>query len=160
MTPSCDFLVMLDRMAEKGIVPAGLTAGLTAGQRASMIAHGMIKLADPKTRVKSSDFRNKAKMVERITREAVKEREWEKEDDFGKNSETQKNNETMKNKTEKPDSRPRFGWCRDLDYDPQWIYEKKSISFYPVAVIPLPCMSAVLRKKIREFTNGTIWPKP
>ena len=82
------------------------------------------------------------------------------EDDFGKNSETQKNNETMKNKTEKPDSRPRFGWCRDLDYDPQWIYEKKSISFYPVAVIPLPCMSAVLRKKIREFTNGTIWPKP
>ena len=74
MSPSCDFLVMLDRMAEKGIVPVGLTAG----QRASMIAHGMIKLADPKTRVKSSDFRNKAKMVERITREAVKEREWGK----------------------------------------------------------------------------------
>ena len=40
MSPSCDFLVMLDRMAEKGIVPVGLTAGLTAGQRASMIALG------------------------------------------------------------------------------------------------------------------------
>ena len=75
MSPSCDFLVMLDRMAEKGIVPVGLTAGLTAGQRASMIAHGMIKLADPKTRVKSSDFRNKAKMAERISRDELKQRE-------------------------------------------------------------------------------------
>ena len=78
MTPSCDFLVMLDRMAEKGIVPVGLTVGLTAGQRASMIAHGMIKLADPKTRVKSSDFYNKAKMAkmaERISRDELKQRE-------------------------------------------------------------------------------------
>lgn len=71
MSPSCDFLVMLDRMAEKGIVPVGLTAG----QRAAMIAHGMIKLADPKTRVKSSDFYNKAKMAERISRDELKQRE-------------------------------------------------------------------------------------
>ena len=48
---------------------------------------------------------------------------------------------------------------RDLDYDPQWIYEKKSISFYPVAVIPLPYMSAKVRAKVRKFANGTIWPK-
>ena len=58
------------------------------------------------------------------------------------------------------DQRPRFGWCTNLDNEPQHIYEKGYQDFRtPVVVIPLPYMSAKMRKKIREFTNGTIWPK-
>lgn len=56
------------------------------------------------------------------------------------------------------DQRPRFGWADDLDKDPQHIREKKSPRYrHPVVVIPLPFMSAKLRKKLREFAKG-IWP--
>ena len=68
-------------------------------------------------------------------------------------------------------NRPRFGWCRSLDLDPQTIFEKRSRLVHgpglapanggprPVVVIPLPYMSAKIRDKIKEFTNGTIWPR-
>jgi hypothetical protein len=58
------------------------------------------------------------------------------------------------------DKRPRFGWADDLDKDPQFIYEaqNKKKSRHPVAVIPLPFMSAKRRRIIREFTEDT-WPQ-
>lgn len=67
------------------------------------------------------------------------------------------------------DNRPRFGWCdeRAIDNDPQVIQEKrpkgKTRDFngkvFPVVVIPLPYISSKVKHKIREFTNGTLWPK-
>lgn len=67
----------------------------------------------------------------------------------------------MKNKTlDKTDNRPRFGWTDVLDDDPQVIYEKRILGTkIPVAVIPLPFMSAKQRHKVREFTKETLWPK-
>ncbi len=53
------------------------------------------------------------------------------------------------------DKRPRFGWCDDLDSDPQKISESKNWdSSHPVAVIPLPFMSPKQRKTIREFAKN------
>ena len=58
------------------------------------------------------------------------------------------------------DKRPRFGWADDLDKDPQHVREVKSPRFsQPVAVIPLPFMSSKVRRKIREFVNGSVWPR-
>jgi hypothetical protein len=56
------------------------------------------------------------------------------------------------------DKRPRFGWAEDLDSIPQHVYEDKMEDGHPVVVIPLPYLSPKIRKKINEFTNGTIWP--
>lgn len=63
-------------------------------------------------------------------------------------------------KTEqKVDERPRFGWTDSLDKEPQVIYEKKARGHKtPVVVIPLPFMSAKLRREIREFAKHRIWP--
>jgi hypothetical protein len=66
----------------------------------------------------------------------------------------------MSTKKESTDTRPRFGWTSDLDNEPQVIFEEKSLkSEKPVVVIPLPYVSAKLRRKVREFVNGTLWPK-
>lgn len=66
----------------------------------------------------------------------------------------------MKHKTENPDNRPRFGWCDNLDNEPQKIFEKRfRKTTQPVVVIPLPYVSAKVRRKVREFVNGTLWPK-
>ena len=66
----------------------------------------------------------------------------------------------MKTKTEKTDNRPRFGWCWNLDNEPQNITEKRVFKAQvPVVVIPLPYASAKVRRKVREFVNGTLWPK-
>lgn len=65
----------------------------------------------------------------------------------------------MKTKT---DNRPRFGFAQNLDDNPQVVYEKSGglgSNPIPVVVIPLPYVSAKVRKKVREFVNGTLWPK-
>lgn len=60
----------------------------------------------------------------------------------------------------KPDNRPRFGWTQTLDNEPQIIRENKTEqAAIPVVVIPLPFESPTLRRKIRDFVNGTIWPE-
>jgi hypothetical protein len=67
----------------------------------------------------------------------------------------------MKNKKPaKLDNRPRFGYCRDLDRNPQIITEdsKGVKTARQVAVIPLPYMSPKVRAKVRAFVNGTLWP--
>jgi hypothetical protein len=51
------------------------------------------------------------------------------------------------------DTRTRFGWAKTLDNEPQRIAEKKSNGAFPVAVIPLPFMSAKIRAEIRGFTK-------
>lgn len=52
------------------------------------------------------------------------------------------------------DPRPRFGYCDDLDLDPQHITEKrKSKKDLYVVVIPLPFKSPKLRRYIREFVS-------
>jgi hypothetical protein len=57
------------------------------------------------------------------------------------------------------DKRPRFGWCDDLDKQPQKIVENKSpIYSHPVVVIPLPFMSPKTKALFREFTKG-FWSK-
>jgi hypothetical protein len=61
-----------------------------------------------------------------------------------------------------PDNRPRFGWTKTMDIEPQVIYEtygKRDPLWRPVVVIPLPYVSAKVKKKVREFTNGTLWPR-
>lgn len=74
--------------------------------------------------------------------------------------------------TPKPDNRPRFGWCDDLDNEPNIVREKKrgrllsSFSMRAasvnqdrhVAVIPLPFSSAKMRAKVRALAK-TLWPK-
>jgi hypothetical protein len=57
------------------------------------------------------------------------------------------------------DQRPRFGWSDSLDTDPQILSENRFDKSFPVVVIPLPYQSEKLRRKIRDFVNGTIWPK-
>ena len=62
------------------------------------------------------------------------------------------------------DHRPRFGYVDDIDGNPQRVYEKKKNMPSPkssamVVVIPLPFGSANLRRKVKEFVNGTLWPK-
>lgn len=55
------------------------------------------------------------------------------------------------------DPRPRFGWCEDLDMDPQHVTEKKhnkGDTF--VAVVPLPFNSSPMRRKLREAVKGLI----
>lgn len=51
------------------------------------------------------------------------------------------------------DLRPRFGWCDDLDLDPQYISEKRVGGGIYVAVIPMPFNSGKIRKEVREFTT-------
>jgi hypothetical protein len=53
------------------------------------------------------------------------------------------------------DKRPRFGWTETLDNEPQVIREgrKGKTKDFPVAVIPLPFMSAKMRTKILAFTK-------
>ena len=62
----------------------------------------------------------------------------------------------MKNKTN--DTRPRFGWCDDLDLTPQHIYEDRAKGYIPVVVIPLPFMAPKQKKAIREFAKS-LWPR-
>lgn len=63
-------------------------------------------------------------------------------------------------KKKKEDNRPRFGWCDDLDNEPQFIFEEKAEpSERPVAVIPLPFMSGKRRAIIRKFAKS-LWPQP
>lgn len=62
------------------------------------------------------------------------------------------------------DNRPRYGWCNNLDLDPQIILEKRppkspTREFRPVVVIPMPYTSDKVRMKIKAFTLGTLWPK-
>ena len=50
--------------------------------------------------------------------------------------------------------RPRFGWCDDLDNDPQIIWEKKGPNAnMPVVLIPLMFMSPKLKKQFREIAR-------
>ena len=67
-------------------------------------------------------------------------------------------------KTPKQDNRPRFGYCLNLDADPQRIHEIKSpvkgSKERAVVVIPLQFNSASTRKMCREFAgymNETRW---
>lgn len=65
----------------------------------------------------------------------------------------------MKTPPPSTDSRPRFGWCHDLDNDPQIIAESGSPETdQSVAVIPLPFLSLKIKKQVREFTQS-LWPK-
>lgn len=60
-----------------------------------------------------------------------------------------------------PDHRPRFGFARNLDNDPQIVSEKKVFKDdFPVVVIRLPYGGSKVRAKVRAFVNGTLWPKP
>jgi hypothetical protein len=54
---------------------------------------------------------------------------------------------------ERLDNRPRFGYCDDLDKDPQIVTEKFKGNQRQVALIPLPFQSGKLRKQVREFTK-------
>lgn len=67
----------------------------------------------------------------------------------------------MAKPTPKLDQRPRFGWCANLNNDPQVITEFKGIGSddTPVAVLPMPICSAKRKAVIRKFVNGTLWPK-
>lgn len=56
------------------------------------------------------------------------------------------------------DKRIRFGWCDNLDLDPQYIHETKQKDMHPVAVVPMPFMSAKMRQKIKECLRGIVWP--
>ena len=66
----------------------------------------------------------------------------------------------------KPDPRPRFGFCWDLDKEPQIVRERTlwgDANFgrkrrTAVAVIPLPFMSSKQKAKVRAFAK-TLWPK-
>lgn len=63
-------------------------------------------------------------------------------------------------KTKKPDNRPRFGFCQNLDAEPQKITEKvngpslDSVRIFPVAVIPLPGNSRATQKRVRDFVRS------
>ncbi len=57
------------------------------------------------------------------------------------------------------DRRPRFGWAMTLDNDPQQVFEKKRPGAFPVAVIPMPFISPTQKRKVKDFTNGTVWPQ-
>jgi hypothetical protein len=59
------------------------------------------------------------------------------------------------------DKRVRFGWTDDFDLEPQLIREMKikGLAEHPVAVIPLPFMSAKIRQKIRNALKGIVWPE-
>lgn len=65
--------------------------------------------------------------------------------------------------SEPTDNRPRFGYCSNLDSDPQTIYERRTLRDLEkeqyVAVIPLPNSSSLNRKKIRDFVK-TLHAKP
>lgn len=53
------------------------------------------------------------------------------------------------------DPRPRFGWCDNLDLDPQHITEKKvNKGDTYVVVIPLPYASPKLRKAARIVASS------
>jgi hypothetical protein len=60
--------------------------------------------------------------------------------------------------SDKPDNLPRFGFCYDLDAEPQIIHERPiaKIPARPraVVVIPLPFMSAKQKAKVRAFTKS------
>ena len=65
----------------------------------------------------------------------------------------------------KPDNRPRFGWCGDLDSEPQTVWEKRfandALRFKGkpyVAVIPIPKATGHYRKLVREFAKA-MWRK-
>jgi hypothetical protein len=65
----------------------------------------------------------------------------------------------MKTKERGYDKRIRFGWCDDLDNDPQRISEKREDPIqHPVAVVPMPFMSAKMRAKINKHLKGIVWP--
>lgn len=66
----------------------------------------------------------------------------------------------MKTKTPPTtDTRPRFGWCDDLDLEPQRVREsRRGKDDISVVVIPLPFHSTKLRKKIKEFAKS-LWQK-
>lgn len=67
----------------------------------------------------------------------------------------------------KPDNRPRYGYCMDLDKSFIGIADQRHqrSDIFPVeiavVVIPIPsgAKSSSCRRKIREFVNGTLWPK-
>lgn len=62
-------------------------------------------------------------------------------------------------KTKKPDNRPRFGYCHDLDSQPQICWETKIAGGTPIVVIPVPFNSTKVRQKVRNFTKEFLWPK-
>lgn len=56
------------------------------------------------------------------------------------------------------DKRPRFGWCANLDNEPQSVWEGNAflIEPKPVVLIPLPKMTEKMKKLAREFVKG-LW---
>lgn len=69
-----------------------------------------------------------------------------------------------------PDMRPHFGWCWDLDADPQLVYDSREscridalannslIPSWPVVVIPLPFMSARMKQRVLKFVKEQLPP--
>lgn len=72
----------------------------------------------------------------------------------------------MKKTTPSLDTRPRFGFCHDLDREPQLIRERAGEGDraygrsrrMAVAVIPMPYLSPKMKRLVREFT-ADLWPK-
>lgn len=56
------------------------------------------------------------------------------------------------------DSRPRFGWAKALDDEPQVIYEKKRAGTSPVVVIPMPFGDQVAQARVRRLWKNYWWP--
>lgn len=72
----------------------------------------------------------------------------------------------MKKKPKKFEPTPRFGWCWDLDFEPQKIREdprglftKEQINIGDwVVVIPMPYMSNQAKARVRRLIKSYWWP--
>lgn len=56
------------------------------------------------------------------------------------------------------DKRPRYGYCFDLDQDPQRVWEAKDKDATPVVIIPLAFHSAKQKAKINKFVKEFLAP--
>ena len=61
------------------------------------------------------------------------------------------------------DNRPRYGWCVDLDKNPQTVREERSYSEQTatknryVVVIPIPYKSSMVRKAVAKLVKRIRW---
>jgi hypothetical protein len=71
-------------------------------------------------------------------------------------------------KLQTSDHRPRYGWCADVDSDPEIVWDRRGSKSgltkpedrIPVVVIPLPFgRTPNMHRKIALFVNGILWPE-
>ena len=72
-------------------------------------------------------------------------------------------------KTKKPDNRVRFGWCDNIDDEPQTVFEKfpkhligqnpQQRKPIPVAVIPMSFGGKAAQARVRRLVKDYWWPQ-